>query len=415
MLTHHQILALVAPYTRQGLHVDLTGSDRLAGRLQFKPLDRAGELPCTEAMQLEQTGAERFRLTRTLTRALPQPSGLHARLVADGAQHGELLQRVQAVQPAQQLRSSPDYQIALQHRLAGSEGVPELILTQAVLDVPGLRLAVRVSGIAGYAAEVEIHAPQNDIKALPEDLLAVLGWSWGRLARTREGWQVIAAGNASFHGAVAHDMGTALADRIFHFNVQTTIDAFLAHATAQGFTPEVMAYLRVRPDKLDDTAAQLEADHLVGASPRGWEDISNVLKTPLTDSARRLFVQGRIGAANAAEFFGVLRELQAGADVLKLLAARRGEETAALLPRTLDGLYGMVYGLLAACTAATTLTRGLEILEQLPELRAPTALPLREAQTLAMELLLQKALENSMEATVLDSPAYQRYAAVRGG
>ncbi len=229
-----------------------------------------------------------------------------------------------------------------------------------------------------------------------------------------EGWQVIAAGNASFHGAVAHDMGTALADRMFHFNVQTTIDAFLAYAVEHGFAPEVMAYLRVRPDKLDDTAAQLEADHLVGASPRGWEDISHVLQTPLSDAARRLFVQGRIGAANAAEFFGVLRELQAGADVLKLLAARRGDETTALLSRTLDGLYGMVYGLLAACTEAATLTRALEILEQLPELRAPTALPLREAQTLAMELLLQKALENSMEAAVLDSPAYQRYAAARG-
>jgi len=36
-----------------------------------------------------------------------------------------------------------------------------------------------------------------------------------------DGWQVVAAGNASFHGAVSHDMGTALADRMFHFNVQT--------------------------------------------------------------------------------------------------------------------------------------------------------------------------------------------------
>ena len=50
-----------------------------------------------------------------------------------------------------------------------------------------------------------------------------------------DGWQVIAAGNASFHGAVSHDMGTALADRMFHFNVQTTIDAFLAHALASNF------------------------------------------------------------------------------------------------------------------------------------------------------------------------------------
>ena len=231
--------------------------------------------------------------------------------------------------------------------------------------------------------------------------------------RLPDGWQVVAAGNASFHGAVSHDMGTALADRMFHFNVQTVIDAFLAHAIEMGFAPEVMAYLKVRPDKLDDTQAQLANDHLVGASPRGWEDISNVLKSGLSDGAKRVFVQGRIGAANAAEFFGVLRELQAAVDVLRLLACRPGEETAALLPKTLDGLYGMVYGLLAACTDDSTLARALQIVEQLPDLRSPQPLPVREAQTLAMELLLQKALERGLEATVLDSPSYKRYAEQR--
>ncbi len=224
-----------------------------------------------------------------------------------------------------------------------------------------------------------------------------------------DGWQVIAAGNASFHGAVSHDMGTALADRMFHFNVQTTIDAFLAHALASNFAPEVMAYLKVRPDKLDDTQAQLAADHLVGASPRGWEDISNVLKSGLSETAQRVFVQGRIGAANAAEFFGVLRELQDSVDVVRLLAAERGDETAALLPRTLDGLYGMVYGLLAASSDSQALARALEIVEQLPDTRAEGALPLREAQTLAMELLMQRALENGLEATVIDSASYRRY------
>jgi MoxR-like ATPase len=224
-----------------------------------------------------------------------------------------------------------------------------------------------------------------------------------------DGWQVIAAGNASFHGAVSHDMGTALADRMFHFNVQTTIDAFLAHALASDFAPEVMAYLKVRPDKLDDTQAQLANDHLVGASPRGWEDISNVLKSGLSETAQRVFVQGRIGAANAAEFFGVLRELQAAVDVMRLLAARPGDETAVLLPRTLDGLYGMVYGLLAASSDSAALARALEIVEQLPDTRAENALPLREAQTLAMELLMQRALEGGLEATVIDSASYRRY------
>lgn len=232
--------------------------------------------------------------------------------------------------------------------------------------------------------------------------------------RLPEGWLVVAAGNASFHGAVSHDMGTALADRLFHFNVQTVIDAFLDHALANRFAPEVMAYLRVRPDRLDDTQAQLAADHLVGASPRGWEDVSNVLKSGLTETARRLFVQGRIGAAHAAEFFGVLRELQSATDVVRLLAAKPGAETVALLPRTLDALYGMVYGLLAAVRDAPTLARALEIVDQLPELRSDGPLPVREAQTLAMELLLRQALEAGLETTVLDSPAYRRYAEQRG-
>jgi len=87
--------------------------------------------------------------------------------------------------------------------------------------------------------------------------------------RLPDGWQVVAAGNATFHGAVSHDLGTALANGMFRFHVQAAIDAFLDHAQAQDSAPAVMAYLRVRPDRLDDTASQLANDHLIGASPRG--------------------------------------------------------------------------------------------------------------------------------------------------
>jgi hypothetical protein len=204
-------------------------------------------------------------------------------------------------------------------------------------------------------------------------------------------------------------MGTALADRMFHFNVQTVIDAFLSHAVAQGFAPEVMAYLKVRPDKLDDTQTQLANDHLIGASPRGWEDISNVIRSGLSEQAKRVFVQGRIGAANAAEFFGVLKEIRAGVDVVALLEAEPGEATAALLPTTLDALYGMIYALLAAATDEGRMARALAIIEQLPDAPAREPLPIREAQTLAMELLLEKALGSGLEGAVLDSPAYRRY------
>ena len=125
-----------------------------------------------------------YRITRTLTR----PGGLQARLVAEGTQHAALLQRVQAVQAAQQLRSGPGFEIALQHWLAGSEEAPVLILTQGVLQLPALRLVMKVFGADGCAAEIEVQAPQGDITSLPEDLLAVLGWASARLARSKQGW-----------------------------------------------------------------------------------------------------------------------------------------------------------------------------------------------------------------------------------
>lgn len=231
--------------------------------------------------------------------------------------------------------------------------------------------------------------------------------------RLPDGWQVVAAGNASFHGAVSHDMGTALADRMFHFHIQSAIEAFLDHALANDFAPEVLAYLRVRPDRLDDTVTQVDNDHLVGASPRGWEDISNVLKADISEHARRLFVQGRIGAANAAEFFGVLREIAAAVDVERLLEAAPGPATAALFPTTLDGLYGMIYGLVAAVRDDRTMQRALAIVGQFPELRGATPLPAAEAQTLAMELLFRRGMERGLENAVLESPAYQRYVAER--
>jgi hypothetical protein len=129
-------------------------------------------------------------------------------------------------------------------------------------------------------------------------------------------------------------MGTALADRMFHFNVQSVIDAFLDYALAHDFAPEVMAYLKVRPDKLDDTHSQLANDHLVGASPRGWEDISNVLKSDLSDAGKR---RVRAGPHRCRQRRRVLRRAARDPGRHRRAAAARrepGEETAALLPTT---------------------------------------------------------------------------------
>lgn len=222
-----------------------------------------------------------------------------------------------------------------------------------------------------------------------------------------DGWMIIAAGNAAFHGAVSYDMGTALADRLFHFNVQSVTDAFLDYALANNFAPEVMAFLQVRPDKLDDTAQQLAQDHLTGASPRGWEDVSRVLQSQLDERQKQLFIQARIGAANAAEFLAAIRDIQAGSNALALLDATPGDATTALLPTTLDSLYGLVYALASAAGERTRVHRAIEIVEQFTDMSGN--LPTRESQTLAMELILKKALEAGIEDEVMNSPAWVRY------
>ena len=222
-----------------------------------------------------------------------------------------------------------------------------------------------------------------------------------------EGWMIVAAGNAAFHGAVSYDMGTALADRLFHFHVQSVIQAFLDYALSKGFAPEVMAFLQVRPDKLDDTSQQLAQDHLTGASPRGWEDVSRVLQSGLNDNQKSLFIQARIGAANASEFLAAIRQIQAGSNVVALLEAERGDATSALLPQTLDGLYGLVYALAAAASERARVNRVVEIVEQFTDM--PGNLPTQESQTLAMELILKKALEAGVEDEVVNSPAWIRY------
>ena len=96
-LTHHQILGLVAPFTRAGLQVDLAASQRLERRLAFRPVQHAavdGVHPAlTETLWLDAADDSRHKLSRVLT----GPDGLDATLDAEGADAGALLTRLAAV------------------------------------------------------------------------------------------------------------------------------------------------------------------------------------------------------------------------------------------------------------------------------------------------------------------------------
>lgn len=185
-LTHHDVLELAAPFTRSGRHVDLAQTARRERRLRFQAVQHAPSTPgdpaLREVLQLECFDDDLFRLTRLLS----DPSGAQARLHVDGADPAVLLARIEAVPPQLQFRHAAGVPIALEQRLEGSSGTPQL--TQAVAQVQGLRVLLTLPQARGLPADLDLEIQGSPPIELPEDLLAVIGWDWARLVRRPGRW-----------------------------------------------------------------------------------------------------------------------------------------------------------------------------------------------------------------------------------
>ncbi len=189
-LSHHDIVALVEPFARRGRHVDLAASQRHERRLVFKPRALQGDephagVPC-DRLQLEDLGRGSYRMSRTLERA----DGLRATLQAQGGDVAVLLADVDAVPFERHFVDGPGFTIARSYVVerAGA-GAPEVRLTQGRVHVDGVVLTLDVAAVRRMAGDIALEPAAGDGRpALPEDLLAVLGWNWARLVAVRQGW-----------------------------------------------------------------------------------------------------------------------------------------------------------------------------------------------------------------------------------
>ncbi len=200
-LTHHEILTLIGPFTRQGYHPDLQSTNRLERRLVFKPVERAfeaasaGEL--SESLQLENHDGNTFRLTRTLTCLTPSDEKLEAKLEIEGTDQADLLACVESIKPERQFRFGPGFTIAKSYRLVRGvgftrQGAPatQMVLTKMSAHVADLVVTATAPTIkADPEAVIEIQPTAGEYKAVPDDLLAVLGWDWGLVQRRKDYWK----------------------------------------------------------------------------------------------------------------------------------------------------------------------------------------------------------------------------------
>lgn len=188
-LSHHEIVALVAPFARRGRHVDLAASERAERRLVFEP--PAGDDPSPgaprETLQLDVRDGGSYRLTRRLVHA----DGLEATLGAQGTDLEAMLAAIEAVPRDRHVVAGDGFVVARSYVIddarAGRDAAPRL--TEGRVRVDGLLLTLAVPGVRRVAADVALEPVAAGPKpALPEDLLAVLGWNWARLVPVRQGW-----------------------------------------------------------------------------------------------------------------------------------------------------------------------------------------------------------------------------------
>ncbi len=189
-LTHHEILGLVEPFARRGRQVDLGASDRAARRIAFRPVEHT-DPALREELQLDSLGTGSFKLTRTLT----HPGGARATLLGSGDDPAVLLARFEHV-PLQRhfdveagLVIARSYQFeTFAGRNAGDPAAARVILRRGEARLDGLQLAFDIPLVRGVSAEITLTPAAGESLALPQDLLAVIGWDWARLIRKKDVW-----------------------------------------------------------------------------------------------------------------------------------------------------------------------------------------------------------------------------------
>lgn len=118
-----------------------------------------------------------------------------------------------------------------------------------------------------------------------------------------EGWMVISTGNRQSDRAGANRVLSHLRNRETVVDLETHLDDFTAWAVDNGVRPEVIAFIRFRPNLLHDFDAQRDQN----PTPRSWvEGVSDVLGLVPAEAEYECF-KGAIGEGAAAEFVGFMR------------------------------------------------------------------------------------------------------------
>jgi len=184
-----------------------------------------------------------------------------------------------------------------------------------------------------------------------------------------DGWVVIAAGNPASERGVHFSMPRPLRNRFVHLDLEADLNDWCKWAVGTGVRPEIIAFLRFKPDLLHTADATSDAN--AWPTPRSWEMASNVLrgiarrqKTTFLSGASEFEAQlldGTVGPAAAAELIAFLRLFRQLPSIDEILL---NPETAPL-PAETSAQIAIATALGRAMTD-NSVARGLKYLDRMP-------------------------------------------------
>ena len=262
----------------------------------------------------------------------------------------------------------------------------------------------------------------DEISLAPDD---TRGAVLGILEERRQGnveipdsWIIVAAGNRPEDLANARGLGAAANRRLLHIVIEPQLEATLVHFMKIGVAAEVLAFLKVFPQHLSGEEAARTQKHELYPRPASWKKVSDVFQElrKADKRVRHLAVAGIIGDSVAAEFMLLAEEIKNMKSVDEMLEIQRRtpSKIAKYLPDTINGLYALSFAISTRVSEETAVEL-LELVNRFDEQTGErfAALPMRDLQTMAGSLLLDKIWKAGWK--VESSKAFWRYNEKREG
>lgn len=256
----------------------------------------------------------------------------------------------------------------------------------------------------------------DEISLAPDD---TRGAVLGILEERRQGeieipndWIIVAAGNRPEDLANARGLGAAANRRLLHVVIEPQLEATIQHFIKIGVIAEVLAFLKVFPQHLSGEESARQQKHELFPRPASWKKVSDVYEElrRAEKNLRHTAVAGIIGDSVATEFMTLAEEIKNMKSVDELLEINRRtpKRLGEYLPDTLNGLYALAFAIATTATEEKA-DELLQLINRLDEQRNAkfAALPMRDLQTMAGSLLLDKVWKEGWK--IEQSEAFWRY------